>query len=265
MKKEEILKALVAELMGLDELHQEYQDNDTHFVIDSTKEGNTLTIKVQLLDNEDKKEFENWLKLVDDELFSEVLSELAEKEGIMDIEALYKSPDYKKAIDKVKAKTKEIAARKVKALKKTASLKQPLLSYSIMVSTGDSKSFSLGSNPSGTTMETTFKYKGTIITTPNLEKKLKRMKLSINDIEIIDNPLLKKKNPPEELEDYMKDAIKVVVRSNIDDIRRVCFIKKDKPRPTMRELFKNHIWNQTTKTGIREITEEYLMTLYYEN
>lgn len=118
MKQEELLKALVSELMGMDELHQEYQDSDTHFVIDSTRKGNTLTIKVQLLDNEDKKEFENWLKLVDDELFSEVLNELAEKEGIMDIEALYKSPDYKKAIDKVKAKTKEIAARKVKALKR---------------------------------------------------------------------------------------------------------------------------------------------------
>lgn len=134
-----------------------------------------------------------------------------------------------------------------------------------MVSTGDSKSFSLGSNPSGTTMETTFKYKGTIITTPNLEKKLKRMKLSIDDIEIIDNPFKKEKSPSNELEDYMKDVIKVIVRSNIDDIRRVCFIKKDKPRPTMRELFKNHIWNPTTKTGIKEITEEYLMTLYYEN
>ena len=134
-----------------------------------------------------------------------------------------------------------------------------------MVSTGDSKSFSLGSNPSGTTMETTFKYKGTIITTPNLEKKLKRMKLSINDIEIIDNPIKKEKSPSNKLEDYMKDVIKVIVRSNIDDIRRVCFIKKDKPRPTMRELFKNHIWNPTTKTGVKEITEEYLMTLYYEN
>ena len=40
-------------------------------------------------------------------------------------------------------------------------------------------------------METTFKYNGTIITTPNLEKKLKRMKISINDIEIIDNPIKK--------------------------------------------------------------------------
>ena len=118
MKQEEILKALVTELMGLDELHQEYQDNDTHFVIDSTKEGNTLTIKVQLLDNKDKKEFEEWLKRVDDGLFQEVLEELAEKEGINDIQALYNSKDYKKAIDKVKAKTKEIASRKIKSFKK---------------------------------------------------------------------------------------------------------------------------------------------------
>ena len=134
-----------------------------------------------------------------------------------------------------------------------------------MVSTVDSKSICSGSNPDTPTMETTFKYKGTIITTPNLEKKLKRMKLSIDDIEIIDNPIKKEKSPNNELEDYMKDVIKVIVRSNIDDIRRVCFIKKDEPRPTMRELFKNHIWNPTTKTGIKEITEEYLMTLYYEN
>ena len=137
------------------------------------------------------------------------------------------------------------------------------MSYSIKVSTGDSKSFSLGSNPSGTTMEVTFKYKGTIITTPNLEKKLKRMKLSIDDIEIIDNPI--KKEESSGLEDYMKDKIKVIVRSNIDDIRRVCFIDKNKSRPTMRELFKNHLYNHITKTGIKEFTEDYLMTLYYEN
>ena len=118
MKQEEILKALVEELMGLDELHQEYQDNDTHFVIDSTKEGNTLTIKVQLLDNKDKKEFEEWLKQVDDSLFQEVLDELSEKEGLNDIQALYHSKDYKKVIDKVKAKTKEIASRKIKSFKK---------------------------------------------------------------------------------------------------------------------------------------------------
>ena len=118
MKQEELLKALVSELMRMNELHQEYQDNDTHFVIDSTREGNTLTIKVQLLENEDKKDFENWLQQVDDNLFQEVLEELAEKEGLSDINSLYNSENYQQVIDKVKAKTKEIANRKIKMLKK---------------------------------------------------------------------------------------------------------------------------------------------------
>ena len=118
MKQEELLKALISELMGMDELHQEYQDNDTHFVIDSTKEGNTLTVKVQLLENKDKKDFENWLQQVDDDLFQEVLEELAEKDGLSDINSLYNSENYQQVIDKVKTKTKEIANRKIKTLKK---------------------------------------------------------------------------------------------------------------------------------------------------
>lgn len=109
----------------------------------------------------------------------------------------------------------------------------------------------------------TFKYQGKIITTPNLEKKLKRMKISIDDIEIIEEQIVQKKQE-DELDECMKDKVKVIVRSNIDDIRRVCFIPIDH-RPTIRELFKNHMWNPQTNTGIREITEEYLMTLYYEN
>ena len=121
MKQEELLKALVSELMGMDELHQEYQDDDTHFVIDSTKEGNTLTIKVQLLENKDKKEFEKWLQQVDDDLFQEVLDELAEKEGLKDISNLYNSEKYQQVIDRVKSKTKELAARKIKNLKKLLS------------------------------------------------------------------------------------------------------------------------------------------------
>ena len=35
MKQEEILKTLIKELFGMSELHQEYQDNDTHFVVDT--------------------------------------------------------------------------------------------------------------------------------------------------------------------------------------------------------------------------------------
>ncbi len=47
-------------------------------------------------------------------------------------------------------------------------------------------------------MNTVFKYNGTIISTPNLDKKLKRMKITINDIEIIDFP----KNKQEEVIEY---------------------------------------------------------------
>lgn len=118
MKQEEQFKALINELYGLGTTHQEYQDNDTHIVVDSQREGNTLNIKVQLLENEDKKKFENWLQQVDDDLFQEVLEELAEKDGLSDINSLYNSENYQQVIDKVKTKTKEIANRKIKMLKK---------------------------------------------------------------------------------------------------------------------------------------------------
>ena len=113
-------------------------------------------------------------------------------------------------------------------------------------------------------METTFKYQGKIITTPNLEKKLKRMKISVDDIEIINAPV-KKEESNEGLEDYMLNKRKVIVRSTEDDVRRVCFIDKDKGLPTMSELFKDVMWNPETKTGIKGMTREYLMTMYYEN
>jgi preprotein translocase subunit SecD len=107
-------------------------------------------------------------------------------------------------------------------------------------------------------MTITFKYNGKQYTTNNLEKKLNKLGISENDIELLGN-----KFKVVEIEESNKQ--RVIVRSTEDNIRRVCFIDKDKSSPTMKELFKNHLWNPLTKTGIREITEEYLMTLYYEN
>ena len=113
-------------------------------------------------------------------------------------------------------------------------------------------------------MDITFKYKGKVITTPNLEKKLKRMKISIDNIEIIDTPI-KKKEVDSGLEDYILNKKQVIVRSTQDNIRRICYVDKDKSLPTMSKLFKNLMWNEKTKTGIKELTREYLMTMYYEN
>jgi len=118
MKQEEVMKTLIEELFKMDTLHQEYQDNDTHFVVDTKKEGNTLNIKVQLVENKDKKEFEKWLEGIDDDLFSEVLDALKKEDNLIDVDKLYNSKDYKVVIKKVKAKTKEIAARKIKELQK---------------------------------------------------------------------------------------------------------------------------------------------------
>ena len=118
MKKEEILKTLIKELMAMDTLHQEYQDNDTHFVIDSQKEGNTLTIKVQLLENKDKQEFEKWLQNIDDDFFGEILDSLKEKDNIIDLDSIYNSENYQEVINKVKSRAKELAIKKIKNLQK---------------------------------------------------------------------------------------------------------------------------------------------------
>lgn len=115
MKPTESLKTLIKELFKMDKLHQEYQDNDTHFVVDSQKNNNTLNIKVQLLENEDKKKFNEWLSRIDDDLFSEILEELQD-EGINNLDEIYNSEDYALVIDKVKSKAKEIVAKKIKSL-----------------------------------------------------------------------------------------------------------------------------------------------------
>lgn len=106
-----------------------------------------------------------------------------------------------------------------------------------------------------------FKYNGKIYNPVNVEKKLKKMGITMEDIEIL---LDEKKKEDNSIEDYMLDKRKVIVRSTIDDIRRVCYISLNN-YPTFEELFKNHLWNSLTKTGVRGITKEYLKTLYYEN
>ena len=115
MKQEELLKALVTELMKMDTLHQEYQDNDTHFVIDSKKEGNTLTIKVELKENKDKKEFEKWCESIPDDLFQETLDKI-NKKG--DISERYESDKYQDVIKEFKKQFNIIVNNRINSYKK---------------------------------------------------------------------------------------------------------------------------------------------------
>ena len=103
---------------------------------------------------------------------------------------------------------------------------------------------------------TTFKYKDTIISTPNLEKKLKRMKLTLQDIEI----LPEKEAIVEQEEDDWKRPL-VRLKSSLDNHIYSIYSEVKPEDPT--ELIKNLIWNEDNKTGIRGFTEEYSKTLYY--
>lgn len=106
-----------------------------------------------------------------------------------------------------------------------------------------------------------FKYNGRIYNPVNVEKKLKKMGITMEDIEILPD---EKKEKDNGIEDYMLNKRKVIVRSTEDSIRRVCFVDKDKELPTISELFKDVMWNPETKTGIKGMTREFLMTMYYE-
>lgn len=108
MKQEEMFKILIKELFGMNELHQEYQDEDTHIVVDSQKDGNTLTIKVELLEkNKDKEEFERWIKNLDDDIFIKAYEEL-QKQYDMSLDDLYNSTSYKEIISNFKGIVKKI-------------------------------------------------------------------------------------------------------------------------------------------------------------
>ena len=108
----------------------------------------------------------------------------------------------------------------------------------------------------------TFKYKDTIISTPNLEKKLKRMKLSLNDIEIIETPINKKEEEDIEEPSNLK---KIIIQSSLDKMQYISFAPIDFNYPPIEEYIKKDLWNPITKTGIKHFIPEYVKTLHYVN
>lgn len=104
-------------------------------------------------------------------------------------------------------------------------------------------------------MTVTFRYNEKQYTTNNLEKKLTKLGITKDDIELLGN-----QHKKVEMEEINKR--KVIVRSTEDDIRRICFV--DEPLPSISELFKDQIWNPETKTGIKYLTKDFLITMYYE-
>lgn len=116
--KEENLLSLIKELSAMNELHQEYQDNNIHYVIDAIRDGNVLKFNVEIQDTRDKEEFEKWASQLDDEFFSEVWESLSKEDELHSLNELYESPNYREVIQRFKNKARQIAKRKIDALNK---------------------------------------------------------------------------------------------------------------------------------------------------
>jgi hypothetical protein len=58
---------------------------------------------------------------LDDDLFNEVWETLSEENNLNSLNDIYNSENYKEVIDKFKAKTKEIAKKRIKELQKLIS------------------------------------------------------------------------------------------------------------------------------------------------
>ena len=116
--KQENLIALIKELSGFTKLHKEYHIDDISYIVDSNREGNVLHFDVKIQNNKDKKEFEKWVDQLDDDIFNEVWESLSVEDNLHSLNELYKTSDYRKVIDKFKAKTKEVALSKIKELEK---------------------------------------------------------------------------------------------------------------------------------------------------
>lgn len=114
---QEIITQLVKELFeSVSELHQEYSDNNTSYVIDTQKEGNKLNITITLNENKDKKEFENWIQNLDDDIYEETIDSL--KEEIKNLTDIYESENYKEVIYAFKEKAKEIVKDRINYFQK---------------------------------------------------------------------------------------------------------------------------------------------------
>ena len=105
-----------------------------------------------------------------------------------------------------------------------------------------------------------FKYKDKLFYTTNLSKKLKRLKITENDIEILREFEEQKQPEKIEYEDWLYCSF-----YNPDNKIFHIIISKDHTKPNKYDVFKNSLWNENTKTGIKYFTKEYINKLILLN
>ena len=112
-----LVASFIKELFEMDEMHEEYKDNDSHFSIDSQKkDDSTLVITIKLKEDNTKKEFEKWVDSLDDEIFEEAVARVNKHfDGKMN--DVYESEDYKDVINYFKATVNNVVREKINSLR----------------------------------------------------------------------------------------------------------------------------------------------------
>ena len=89
------------------------------------------------------------------------------------------------------------------------------------------------------------------------------MKISIDDIEIIETPIKKEKPSDTGIEDYMLDKEQVIIKSKLDKIRRICYVPKG-TRPDIKKfLGKIFLFSEDERRSPRLVSRRFLR--YNEN
>ena len=109
--KNEFNIALIKQLMMIDQLHEEYKDNNISYVIDANKEGNILHVTISLQEDTRKEEFENWCESIDDNIFVEACEKFEELTG----KTLHEAAE-EKLYDEFKIVVKELIKSKIESL-----------------------------------------------------------------------------------------------------------------------------------------------------
>ena len=112
-----LVASFIKELFAMDEMHEEYKDDEINFSIDSQKkDDSTLVITIKLKEDNTKKEFEKWVDDLDDEIFEEAVGIVNEHfDGKMN--EVYSSENYKDVINLFKATVTKLAQEKINSLR----------------------------------------------------------------------------------------------------------------------------------------------------
>lgn len=114
--EDKIILNLFKDLFNLDNIHEEYSDENETYVIDAIKENEDKIIITLTHKKSDKEKFEQWVNKLDDEIFTDTWESLSNEYDLKTLNDIYETDRYPEIIKLFKKRAKEITEEKVRTL-----------------------------------------------------------------------------------------------------------------------------------------------------